>query len=409
MTTATPRIGLQFMATAQAKKELVFNTAVATLDMLVQTVVKDKDLSTPPGAPVNGDAYLVASGGTAAWTGRSGQIAFWLNGWQFIQPLNGWTIYVDDESTYYRRSAGNWIAVSLTGVTQFQDLTDVTWPGDPSGFDGYVVSYDHDTGKLVLSAPPDLDAIGLGDLADVTGSATPGRMLVVNGTGDGYIFVAQPSIPSNIQDLANVTVSGVANGHILRWISANNRWENRPFTLEGVTLGNIAGVTLTTPADGDFLAFDGSVWRNRKINLTELTGFPAIGDGSPGQALVINLAGDGFEWGDAGGGGGSATLNIISTSTTNYKPLEANGANQYIRKTTGAANTILVPANSDQAFAIGTVIEVEQASGFPVEIVADGGVTVNSRDGRVESAGQFAVLALVKTATDTWTLTGDLA
>nr|WP_295465181.1 DUF2793 domain-containing protein [Mesorhizobium sp.] len=46
--------------------------------------------TTPPGAPVEGHAYIVKSAGTGAWAGQSHKIAVWIGGaWMFLAPTTG--------------------------------------------------------------------------------------------------------------------------------------------------------------------------------------------------------------------------------------------------------------------------------------------------------------------------------
>lgn len=65
------------------------------LDVLVQPVVISASVTSPPGSPVNGDAYIVPSGATGAWAGHDGKIARWttdptVDVWEFILPAKGW-------------------------------------------------------------------------------------------------------------------------------------------------------------------------------------------------------------------------------------------------------------------------------------------------------------------------------
>ena len=86
----------------------------------------------------------------------------------------------------------------------------------------------------------------------------------------------------------------------------------------------------------------------------------------------------------------------------------ADDGGAYIRFTNGAATALTVPPNSAVGFAVGTVIEIEQAGAGALSVVAGAGVTINSRGGDMVLAGQYAVAALKKVAADSWTLTGDL-
>lgn len=87
------------------------------VDALVMPVVADKDLSTPPGSPSNGDKYIVASGATGAWSGKENKIAVYstkLTAWEFFTPKAGWNLYVADEGKFYYYTGSAW-AELVTG------------------------------------------------------------------------------------------------------------------------------------------------------------------------------------------------------------------------------------------------------------------------------------------------------
>jgi len=68
-----------------------------------QQPVKDKDLTAPPGGETKGDRYIVASGGTDAWSGKDNQIATYNgSGWDFTVPTEGMITWVQDEDVYYK-------------------------------------------------------------------------------------------------------------------------------------------------------------------------------------------------------------------------------------------------------------------------------------------------------------------
>lgn len=72
--------------------------------------VKDRDLTAPPGTPANGDCYIVATGGTGAWSGHDNKVMVWLSAsstWAIGVPRIGWQAYIEDEQvlTVYKGSA----------------------------------------------------------------------------------------------------------------------------------------------------------------------------------------------------------------------------------------------------------------------------------------------------------------
>jgi hypothetical protein len=82
-------------------------------------------------------------------------------------------------------------------------------------------------------------------------------------------------------------------------------------------------------------------------------------------------------------------------------------AGKYIRMTSGSAVDLTVPTNASVAFPVGTVIQVRQAGAGQITFVASGGVTINTAETlKLRKTGSTG--ALIKVATDTWDLTGDL-
>lgn len=117
---------------------------------------------------------------------------------------------------------------------------------------------------------------------------------------------------------------------------------------------------------------------------------------------AFDKANDNFTELYAGQGAGVSTQ-----SGTSYTAVLAD-AGGYIQFTNGSSVTFTIPPNSSVAFPVGTVIEMEQAGAGALSVAAGSGVTVNSRGTDLTLAGQYAVAAVKKVATNTWTLTGDL-
>jgi hypothetical protein len=85
------------------------------LDSLIQARVVDKDLTAPPGAPVDGACYIVAGVATGAWVGQENKLARWstkaaagVGAWEFYAPMTGWQVYVTDEARTYRFGGATW-------------------------------------------------------------------------------------------------------------------------------------------------------------------------------------------------------------------------------------------------------------------------------------------------------------
>ncbi len=81
----------------------------------------------------------------------------------------------------------------------------------------------------------------------------------------------------------------------------------------------------------------------------------------------------------------------------------------YIEFTSGSAVAATLPTNASVAFPIGTTITFEQNGAGVVTVVASGGVTLQSAGSLVSTNGQYAVASVVKKATNSWVLFGNLA
>jgi len=87
----TPNLALPYLAAAQAQKHVTVNEALDHLAGLVQLSVISSSLTAPPGAPIEGDRYIVAASATGAWAGWDGSVAHYSGGaWLRMIPQTGW-------------------------------------------------------------------------------------------------------------------------------------------------------------------------------------------------------------------------------------------------------------------------------------------------------------------------------
>jgi len=101
-------------------------------------------------------------------------------------------------------------------------------------------------------------------------------------------------------------------------------------------------------------------------------------------------------------------LSINAQTGTTYTLVLAD-AGKLVTSSNGSAQTITVPPNSSVAFPTGTQIIVQNIGSANATLAEGSGVTINSKDDNKEIDGQFAAAALIKTATDAWSLIGALA
>lgn len=397
----TPNLGLPYIMAAQAQKHVTHNEAIRALDALVHLAVIARDGATPPASPVDGDRYIIATGGTGAWSGHDHEIAAFQDGaWAFFTPRPGWRAWIVGESALRAWSGSAWVAIGGGGSD-----------GGDAAFDTLGINATADgTNRLALSSPASLfnhagaghqvkvNKAEAGDTASLLfQTAFSGRAEMGTAGDDDFHFKVSPdgsawreailidkatgevSFPSGI-DIENPGLpSGGATGQVLAKASNDD--------------GDVAW---TTPAgSGDMLA---SVYDPNSIaadvfaraNHTGTQGIDTITDL---QTLLDDKA--------------PREPGINPQSGTNYTLTLADRGG-LVTMNHADANTLTIPANASVAFPVGTIISVIQLGAGTTTIAGDTGVTVNGVSGASGSIGsRFQAAALLKTATDTWTISGD--
>ncbi len=127
MSDKSANLKLPFIQSAQAQKHVTHNDAITNLDILTQLTVEDKDLSTPPSSPVEGNCYIIASSAIAEWAGKENQLAAWQDGaWRFYEPTEGWVAWIRDEDIQAVFDGTLWNELSGSGGGGSTNLNPVT-------------------------------------------------------------------------------------------------------------------------------------------------------------------------------------------------------------------------------------------------------------------------------------------
>lgn len=108
----------------------------------------------------------------------------------------------------------------------------------------------------------------------------------------------------------------------------------------------------------------------------------------------------------ATGPSGDPTL-TINAQTASYT-LVLSDASKLVEVSNASANTVTIPLNSSVAFPTGTQINILQTGAGQTTIAATSGVTLNSTPG-AKLRAQWSAATLIKRATDTWVVVGDLS
>jgi len=142
-------------------------------------------------------------------------------------------------------------------------------------------------------------------------------------------------------------------------------------------------------------------------------------DGSAWTAIAAGdiegvTAGTGLS---GGGTSGTVTLSfdysvgnqsVESAQTASYT-LVIGDAGKLVTMSNASANNLTVPPNSSVAFPTGTRIDVIQKGAGQTTIVAGSGVTLNSKASALKLTGQYSGCSLIKYATNSWFVVGDLS
>ena len=123
----TTNLQLPLLVQNQAGKEITHNEALIILDKIVQNGIIDKDLTTPPTEPYTNDLYIVGENATGLWEDKDNQLAFYDNGWRFIEPRKGFIFWINDESKLYCFNGTKWqeITSSNSGETTPIEITEL--------------------------------------------------------------------------------------------------------------------------------------------------------------------------------------------------------------------------------------------------------------------------------------------
>lgn len=327
-------------------------------------------------------------------------------------------------------------AVTLTNGTGLPDgglaLTDVTTnnvsitrhgfapkaPNDATVFLDGTGNYSHPAGTGNVNAPGTLTLNGV-----VLGQGTTNVAVVAGISTDG-VSVIKLGVPGT--SVGGVQLGNATSG-TLTLIPQTGALSGSVSIPSGTdTLANLAGTQTLT---------------NKSIAASEInSGTLATARGgtntdSSGSTGVAQLLAGVWSFSTALGNGTTATTQTAADNSTkvgttayadNTQSLQYNaqtGTTYTLALTDGApgstsagvsmnnasANTLTVPANASVAFPIGRVIPVLQLGAGTTTITAAGGVTINAPGGLLTMAGQNSMIGLVKTATNTWQLTGQVS
>jgi hypothetical protein len=285
-------------------------------------------------------------------------------------PSEGMFVYLTGSNTLQYYDGSSWTATSLTA-----DITGIVTAA-ASGLQGGATS-----GDVTLS----LNLAGL-TAAQAFGADGAGVDVTLHsGTSGDYAMWDASEEKLVIEGTNGATSLEVSDGNVVIGDG----------TLTVGSDGAGEDVTFYSDTAGDSMVWDSSA---EKLTITGTNGQDALdvadGDVSITDSLTVS-------------GGLVAPLQISAQTATTYTFVAAD-AGKLVTANNGSAQTYTVPPNSSVAFATGTTITVIGIGAGKVTLAQGSGVTINSVDSEKAINGQHASVTLIKTATDTWQLVGNL-
>lgn len=117
MSDQSSNLQLPYLAQGQAQKHVTVNESLLRLDAIVQLSAVSATTTAEPGAPNDGQIYLLPAGKTGAhWAAMSSDaLAYYRDGaWEEIAPREGWIAYIKDTDTVLAYSGSGWASLRST-------------------------------------------------------------------------------------------------------------------------------------------------------------------------------------------------------------------------------------------------------------------------------------------------------
>lgn len=199
-----------------------------------------------------------------------------------------------------------------------------------------------------------------------------------------WVETGNPVLSYNtLENMTDTNIDSPANGQALVYDSATDKWINET---PATTLDSLTDTEITTPADNEVLAYDNSSgdWINQTASEAGLAAETYVQENFSPKLLLET-----------------------TEKTANYT-LAIEDINKVVPFNSTSNRTLTIPTNASVAFPVGSVVSVYNRNTGSVTIAGAAGVTANATPG-LKLRDQWSVASAIKTGTDEWLITGDLA
>jgi hypothetical protein len=211
-------------------------------------------------------------------------------------------------------------------------------------------------------------------------------------------------IVGSADDAAVRLAAPTTNGYMLYSNSATTsglEWSTAPAGYSAPVLGSTtitSGATVTTVAG---LTLTGSTLTTPTLTLSATTS-------TTNAQIAWVQATDKIVVGDGTNAIEFASSTLITNAQTGSYTLVAADKDKLVEMNVASANNLTVPLNSSVPYPVGTQINILQTNSGQTTVAPTGGVTINATPG-LKLRAQWSSATLIKRATDTWVLVGDLS
>ena len=223
-----------------------------------------------------------------------------------------------------------------------------------------------------------------------------GRVLTADSTTSTGVAWVVPSVPDGSITEAKLNDEAVTTSKI-----ADNAITSDKIAPGTVIAADIAAGTITVTELADGAVTSAKILDGTIVN-TDVSASAAIAYGK------LNLA-NSIATTDLASGApraGFRSTQNAQTGTTYTLSLSDLGA--LVELSNASPITLTVPLESSVAFTVGDRVDIVQTGAGQVTVAGAGGVTVNAYDGQLKLNGQWAAATLIKRATNTWLLVGNI-